>query len=148
MRHVTTSVSLKNMRQMTQLLGKWINDLFENAETIILSQTTHHIKAIDAKNYAISWPHQVITTRAIGLAWRPTARMLCSICIHSFGDLAKAVRLFIASLHNQPTHPKMCSIDIFINLQPVGWNLNNGGLFDLWFGGLWWTWGRGWAYIQ
>ena len=32
----------------------------------------------------------------------------------------KAVRLLIASPHNQPMYPKMCSIDIFLNLQPVG----------------------------
>ena len=28
--------------------------------------------------------------------------------------------LFIASLDNQPMYPKMCSIDIFVNLQLVG----------------------------
>ena len=27
---------------------------------------------------------------------------------------------FIASLHNQPMYPKMCAIDIFVNL-PIGW---------------------------
>ena len=48
---------------------------------------------------------------------------LCSICFHSFGPLAKAVRLFIESLHNQPLYPKLCSIDIFVNIQPTGWNL-------------------------
>ena len=44
---------------------------------------------------------------------------LCSICFHLFGALAKAVRLSIASLHNQQMYPNMCSIDIFVNLQPV-----------------------------
>ena len=30
---------------------------------------------------------------------------------------------FIASLHGQQMYPKMCSIDIFVNIQTVGWNL-------------------------
>ena len=65
------------------------------------------------------------------MMWRP--QILCSICDHSFEALKKDVRLFIASLHNQPIYPKMCYIDIFVNLQPVGWNLK-GGLFDPRFG--------------
>ena len=36
------------------------------------------------------------------------------------GALANAVRLFIASFHNQLLYPKMCPIYIFVNLQPVG----------------------------
>ena len=56
---------------------------------------------------------------------------LCSICFHSFGALVRDVgpRLFIGSFHNKPMYPKTLSIDIFVNLQPVGWNLK-GGLFD------------------
>ena len=49
--------------------------------------------------------------------------LLFSIRFHSFGAVAKAVRLFIASLHSQPMYPKMRSIDFFDNLQPVGINL-------------------------
>ena len=41
--------------------------------------------------------------------------ILCSIFFHSFGALARAVRLFIASLHNQPWYPKLGSIEIFVN---------------------------------
>ena len=37
------------------------------------------------------------------VALRP--HILCSICIHSFGAHARAVRLFIASLHSQPMCP-------------------------------------------
>ena len=37
------------------------------------------------------------------------------------GVLARTVRLYIASLHNQLMYPKMCSIDIFVDIQPVGW---------------------------
>ena len=62
-----------------------------------------------------------------GAARRP--HILCSICFYSFGSLVKTVWLFIASLHNQSIYPKMCSIDIFNNLQLVGWNLK-GRLFD------------------
>ena len=42
----------------------------------------------------------------------------CSVCVHSFGALAKAVRMFFASLYNQLMYPKVCStcIGIFINL--------------------------------
>ena len=36
--------------------------------------------------------------------------ILCSICIHSFGALAKAVRLFMVSLQSS----QMCSICIFV----------------------------------
>ena len=36
------------------------------------------------------------------------------------GALAKDVRLFIASLHSQLMYPKMCSVNIVVNLQPVG----------------------------
>ena len=44
-----------------------------------------------------------------------------SAITHShLGALAKALRLFIASLANHQMYPKMGSIDIFINLQPVG----------------------------
>ena len=33
------------------------------------------------------------------------------------------LRLFKASFHSQPMYPKWCSIDIFISLQLVGWNV-------------------------
>ena len=46
--------------------------------------------------------------------------ILCSTCFHSSVAFAKAVRLFIASPHNQPMYPKMCSTDIVDNLQLVG----------------------------
>ena len=48
--------------------------------------------------------------------------ILCSICLHSFGALAKDLRLYIDSFHNQPMYLKMCSIDISVNLQLVGLN--------------------------
>ena len=32
--------------------------------------------------------------------------ILCSICLHSFGALVKAERLFITLLHNQPMYQK------------------------------------------
>ena len=38
-------------------------------------------------------------------------------------------RLFMESLHHQPMCSEMCSLDIFIDLQPFGCNLK-GGLFD------------------
>ena len=63
-------------------------------------------------------------------AWR--LHILCSIRVHSFGALAKA------SLHNQPMCPKMCSTDIFIDLQPVSWNLKGDFLtLVLEVGGTW-----------
>ena len=37
--------------------------------------------------------------------------ILCSICVHSSGALAKAARFFIASFHNQP----MCSVNMFLS---------------------------------
>ena len=55
--------------------------------------------------------------------------IICSICVHSFGALEKAVRLFMASLHSQLMRSQMCSIYIFVNLQPNGWHFNV-GLFD------------------
>ena len=55
--------------------------------------------------------------------------ILCSICFHSFAALAKAVRLFIASLHSQPMYPKMCYLSGFVKLQPVDWNWR-GELYD------------------
>ena len=49
------------------------------------------------------------------------------------------------SLHNQPMYPNMCFIDIFINLQQIGWNMKGDsstpGL------GVRGTWGRGWANL-
>ena len=62
---------------------------------------------------------KVITTIVI----RPLdncTHMLCSICVHSFEALAKAVQMFIASLDRRPMRSLMCSIDISIDLQPVG----------------------------
>ena len=61
--------------------------------------------------------------------WRLHIHVLCFIGVHSFSGLAKAVRLFIASFHSQPMYPKMCSIDIFVDLRPVNRNLK-GGLFN------------------
>ena len=50
--------------------------------------------------------------------------ILCLICVHSFWVLAKAVRLFMASLHHsQPMCVRMCSIDIFVDHQTVDCNL-------------------------
>ena len=63
--------------------------------------------------------NKVITTMVIGPLEDHISHILCSICFYSFGALAKALRLFIASLHNQPVYHKMCSIDIFDNLQLV-----------------------------
>ena len=51
----------------------------------------------------------------------PRPHILCSICFYSFGALAKAERLFIALLHNQPMYSKMCYIEIFDTLQLTGW---------------------------
>ena len=49
--------------------------------------------------------NKVITTMVIGLGRSTTAHIvLCSICVHSIGALAKAVQLFIASFHNQPRY--------------------------------------------
>ena len=47
--------------------------------------------------------------------------LLCSIYFHSFGALVKAVRLYMASFHNQPSYHKICSIDIFVTLHPEIW---------------------------
>ena len=58
--------------------------------------------------------------------WRSdhsTTAHLSSICIHSFGVLAKAVRLFMGSLHSQPMCSQTYAVDIFVNLQPFGRNL-------------------------
>ena len=41
-------------------------------------------------------------------------RKLCSFCANSFVALAKAVRLFIASLHSLPMCYQMCAIDIVV----------------------------------
>ena len=90
---------------------------------LVIQQSRHHIGDLAARQ-----PH-----------------ILCSIFFHSFGALPKAVRLFIASLHNQPMYPKMCLIDIFVDLQLVGWNLK-GILFDPRFGGLGGHMGSGWAH--
>ena len=43
-----------------------------------------------------------------------------------FWTLAKAVRLFFASLHSRPMCPQMCSNDIVVDVQPVGWTLKEG----------------------
>ena len=57
-------------------------------------------------------PHKVITTMLIGLL---DDRTYCAQS--AFTQLGL---WFIASLHNQPVYLKLHSIDIFINLQPVG----------------------------
>ena len=79
--------------------------------------------------------HDLYTRSSPHIATRQP-HILCSICFRSFGTFAKAVRLFIASLHNWPMYPKMCSNDLFVKLKPVGWNLK-GGLFEPWFGEMW-----------
>ena len=53
---------------------------------------------------------------------------LCSMCFHSFGALAKGVRLLMVSLHSQPMCFQMCSIDIFVDFQPT--NSLKGGLLN------------------
>ena len=57
--------------------------------------------------------------------------ILCLICVHSFGDLAKAaIRLvFMAPLHRQPMGSQNVPLWHFINLQLVDWNLKR-TLFD------------------
>ena len=57
----------------------------------------------------------------------------------------KLYDIFIASLHNQPMYPKMCYINIFVNLQPVGWNLKK-RLFAPLFGEFEGHPGWGWAH--
>ena len=76
-----------------------------------------------------------VKTRSSSQWWSTTTHILCSICVHSFQALAKAVRLFIASLHNQQMYPEICSMDIFVNRHPAGWNLK-GRLFYPRFGGI------------
>ena len=60
-------------------------------------------------------------------------QILCSSCVHSFGALAKAMRLFTASLHSRKMPYQACSIDSYVDLQPFGCNFK-GGLFDNRFG--------------
>ena len=50
--------------------------------------------------------------------------IFCSICIHSFGDLAKDVWLFIASFHNQP---------MFCLPPPIGEKNTQFSDFSCWF---------------
>ena len=57
-----------------------------------------------------------------------TAHIVFDLWSHIWA-LSKAVRLFIASLHNQSMYPKMCSIDIFDDLKLVGWNLKGGHFY-------------------
>ena len=64
-----------------------------------------------------------LTTVVVGAAQRLHIWHL--ICVRSFGALTKAVRFFTASLHNLPMYHKMCSIEFFPNLKPVGWNLKS-----------------------
>ena len=45
--------------------------------------------------------------------------ILCSISVHSFGALAKAVRLFIASPRNQLMCSQICFFDIFVDLAEI-----------------------------
>ena len=53
-------------------------------------------------------------------AQRP--HILCSICVHSFGALAKAVRLLTVSLQSHKMFYPTRTIDILIDLQPFGCN--------------------------
>ena len=58
--------------------------------------------------------------------------VMYSIFGRSFGDLTKAVRLFEASIHSQPTCSQMCSIDISLvfRLLPTVWLKHERGLSD------------------
>ena len=67
--------------------------------------------------------------------------MLCSICGHSFGALAKAVRLLTASTQSQKMSYQTLSVDIFVDLKPFICNLK-GRLLDppVWGSGrTWWS---------
>ena len=59
--------------------------------------------------------------------------ILCLICVHSFGALVKAVRLFMASAHSQKMSYQTHSSEIGVDLQPFGCKLKV-GLFDHRFG--------------
>ena len=62
--------------------------------------------------------YKVITTMVIGPLDDHT---YCTRSALTYlGLWRKLYDWFIASLHNQQMHPKMCFIDIFVNLQPVG----------------------------
>ena len=62
--------------------------------------------------------YKVLTTKVIGPL---DDRTYCGrSAFTELGTFAKAVRLFITSLHNQPMYLKMCTNYIFVNLQPVG----------------------------
>ena len=90
-----------------------------------------------AKSITSWWHHWMYNNNSHGKQGhhhngdRTTQRphILCSINVHSVLTSMKAAQLFIASLNKQPMYRKMCTIDIFVNVQPVGWNLK-GGLFD------------------
>ena len=62
--------------------------------------------------------------------------ILCSICFYSFQVMAKDCSLhhFTVFTTSQCIHPNMCSICIFVNLQPVGRNLKE-EFFDPQYGG-------------
>ena len=65
-------------------------------------------------------------------------RILYSLCVESFGALAKAVRLLRTSLQSQKMSCQTCStsrIDILVDFQPFGCNLKGGGGFDPHFEG-------------
>ena len=53
-----------------------------------------------------------------------------------FWALAKSVRLFIASLHNQPVCSHVCCLGIFVDVQPYGCNLKRELCNQHQFGGL------------
>ena len=62
--------------------------------------------------------NKVITTKVIGLL---DDRTYCARSVFTrLGLWRKLYDCFIASLHNQEMYPKMSSIDISTNLQPVG----------------------------
>ena len=70
----------------------------------------------------------------------------CTICVHSFGAL---VKMYDCSLHHFTASQyiiKCAPYDIFINLQPVGWNLKEGLFSTSQFGAPRGGWG--WAYSK
>ena len=71
--------------------------------------------------------NKVITTMADRAARRP--HILWSICFHSFwgfGESGTIVHCITSQPANVAILTKMCSVDIFDNLQPVEWNLKVG----------------------
>ena len=101
-------------------------------------------------NFCISVPnllqYLILDFRSRSDAGNRTARrprILCSICFHWFGALSKVVRLFMASLHNEPMYPKMCLI---FSTPPTGWLKFERGTFRTPVSGVIGTWCLGMAH--